>query len=396
MRLFPGTITTLAAGLALGLAGPGSLPSASATPDAAPDAAAAAGPETVTLTGSGWGHGKGLSQYGAKGAAQQGLSSAQILDFYYPGTAPGLGSGSVKVLITADTTSNVVVQHRSKLKVRSLATGRTWKLGKRGAKRWKLTAHGGDTKLSVKTGRWHKVRIIPGQAEFRGKGGTLRLHVPGGAVDYRGRIRSVVPASGQGRDTVNVLSVEKYLRGVVPSEMPATWHPQAVQAQAVAARTYAVFERDNNDRGVFDVWDTTQSQVYRGVAVEKAESDAAIRATARQIRTYGGAPAFTQFSSSNGGAKAAGGASQPYLAAGPDPYDPKTGWQQIVPATAIEQAYPGIGDFTGLKVTTRDGSGDWGGRVVKIEVAGTSGTVTDEGDDFRSLLGLKSTLFTVG
>lgn len=391
MRLFPGTITTLAAGLVLGLAGGVPAHAAPAEP-----AEPAAGPETVTLTGSGWGHGKGLSQYGAKGAAEQGLSTAQILDFYYPGTAPGVGGGSVKVLITADTSSNVVVQHRPRLKVRSLATGKTWKLGKRGAKRWKLTAKGGDTQLSVRTNRWRKVRVIPGQAEFKGKGGTLRLHVPGGAVDYRGKIRSVVPANGQGRDTVNVVSVEKYLRGVVPSEMPAKWHPQAVQAQAVAARTYAIFERDTNDRGVFDVWDTTQSQVYRGVAVEQPESNAAIAATAGQIRTYGGGPAFTQFSSSNGGAKAAGGASQPYLAAGLDPYDPKTQWQQNVAATAIEKAYPAIGDFTGLTVTGRDGTGDWGGRVVKIQVAGTNGTVTDEGDDFRSLLGLKSTLFTVG
>jgi stage II sporulation protein D len=393
MRLFPRTVTTLAAGLAVGLAVPASLSAASAAPTVPI--------ESVTLTGSGWGHGKGLSQWGAKGAADQGLSAAQILDFYYPGTAPGVGGGSVKVLITADTSSNVVVQHRSRLKVRSLATGKAWKLGKRGAKRWKLTAHGADTKLSVLNTsrghkRWHKVRIIPGQAEFQGKGGTIRLYVPGGAVDYRGKIRSVVPANGQGRDTVNVLSVEKYLRGVVPSEMPAKWNPQAVQAQAVAARTYAIHERDTLSRGAFDVYDTTQSQVYRGIAVEQPESNAAVAATAGQIRTYGGLPAFTQFSSSNGGAKAAGGASQPYLAPGPDPYDPKTEWKATIAATAIEQAYPTIGDFSGLTVTVRDGNGSWGGRVVKIQVAGTNGTVTDDGDDFRSLLGLKSTLFTVG
>ncbi|MBM0126655.1 SpoIID/LytB domain-containing protein [Pimelobacter simplex] len=388
MRLFPGTITTLAAGLALGLAGGVPAHAAPAEP-----AEPAAGPETVTLTGSGWGHGKGLSQYGAKGAAEQGLSAAQILDFYYPGTAPGVGGGSVKVLITADTSSNVVVQHRPRLKVRSLATGKTWKLGKRGAKRWKLTAKGGDTQLSVRTNRWRKVRVIPGQAEFKGKGGTLRLYVPGGAVDYRGKIRSVVPANGQGRDTVNVVSVEKYLRGVVPSEMPAKWHPQAVQAQAVAARTYAIFERDTNDRGVFDVWDTTQSQVYRGVAVEQPESNAAIAATAGQIRTYGGGPAFTQFSSSNGGWTASG--SLPYQVAKADPYEaasgnPNNAWQVTLTAAAIEAQFPGIGDFEALEVVKDPAQG---GRVTSVKITGAGGSTTLTGDQFRVRFGLRSTMF---
>lgn len=385
MRLFPGTITTLAAGLAVGLAVPASLSAASAAP--------AVPIESVTLTGSGWGHGKGLSQWGAKGAADQGLSAAQILDFYYPGTVPGLGGGSVKVLITADTSSNVVVQHRAKLKVRSLATGKAWKLGKRGAKRWKLTAHGADTKLSVKTKRWHKVRIIPGQAEFQGKRGTIRLYVPGGAVDYRGKIRSVVPADGQGRDTVNVVSVEKYLRGVVPSEMPAKWHPQAVQAQAVAARTYAIFERDNNDRGVFDVWDTTQSQVYRGVAVEQPESNAAIAATAGQVRTYGGLPAFTQFSSSNGGFTAPG--SLPYQVAKADPYEatsgnPNNSWSVVLTDEAIEAQFPSLGDFEELDVVKDPAQG---GRVTKVTILGTGVAPVLTGDQFRVRFGLRSTMF---
>ncbi|GAA3548447.1 SpoIID/LytB domain-containing protein [Nocardioides daeguensis] len=384
MRLSSGTIATLAVGLALGVAGPASVPAASAAP---------AGPETVTLTGSGWGHGKGLSQWGARGAADQGLAAAQILDFYYPGTQPGLAGGSVKVLITADTSSNVVVQHRSRLKVRSLATGRAWKLGKRGAKRWKLTAHGADTKLSVKTRRWRKVRIIPGQAEFQGKGGTIRVYVPGGAVDYRGKIRSVVPANGQGRDTVNVVSVEKYLRGVVPSEMPATWHPQAVQAQVVAARTYAVFERDNNDRGVFDVWDTTQSQVYRGVAAEEPESNAAIAATAGQVRTYGGLPAFTQFSSSNGGWTAPG--SFPYQVAKADPYEalttnPNKTWQVVLTDDAIEAQFPGIGDFLTFDIVKDP---QQGGRVTSVKINGAAGSTSLSGDAFRVRFGLRSTMF---
>jgi len=384
MRQFPGTVTTLAASVAIGLVVPASITLGSA------GAASAAGPESVVLTGSGWGHGRGLSQYGAKAAAEQGLDAAGILAFYYPGTASGLAGGSVKVLITGDTSSNVVVQHRPRLKVRSLASGRSWKLRKRGAKRWKLTAKGGDTQLSVKTTRWRKVRTIPGQAEFKGKGGTIRLYVPGGAADYRGKIRSVVPAGGQGRDTVNVVSVEKYLRGVVPAEMPATWPSQALRAQAIAARTYAVFERDNNDRGAFDVWDTTRSQVYRGADGEQPGATAAIKATAGQIRTYGGAPAFTQFSSSNGGWTAEG--RQPYLKAAPDPFDPRTPWSATVPATAIESAFPRVGDFERLELILDTPTA---GHVATVRVVGARDTEEVEGEIFRSRLGLRSTMFSV-
>jgi stage II sporulation protein D len=391
MRQFPGTVTTLVAGVALGVAVTGSLAGSAPAASAAPTA----GPETVTLAGSGWGHGKGLSQWGARGAAAQGLSAAQILDFYYPGTQAGQAGGAVKVLITGDTSSNVVVQHRAKLKVRSLATGKAWTLGQRGAKRWKLTARGGDTKLSVKTNRWRKVRIIPGQAEFKAQGGAIRLYVPGGSADYRGRIRSVVPADGQGRDTVNVVGVEKYLRGVVPAEMPATWHPQAVQAQAVAARTYAIFERDNNDRGPFEVYDTIQSQVYRGVAAEQSGSDAAIKATDAQVRTYAGAPAFTQFSSSNGGWTAPG--QFPYQVAKVDPYEagsgnPNNSWTVELTDDAIEAQFPGIGDFEGFDIVKDPAQG---GRVTKVTILGSAVNPDPvlTGDQFRVRFGLRSTMF---
>lgn len=389
MRLFSGTLTTLAVGLTFSLALPGSFPAASA-----------AGPDDVTLSGSGWGHGKGLSQYGAKGAAEQGRSAAQILDFYYPGTQTAQSGGSVKVLLTADTSSNVVVKDRDRLKVRSLANGKSWKLEKRGAKRWKLTPRGADTKVSVKTKRsqrWRKVRVVPGQAEFKAKGGTLKVYVPGGSAEYRGRIRSVVPAGGHGRDTVNVVNVEKYLRGVVPSEMPASWHPQAVQAQSVAARTYAIYERDNTSRGWFDVYDTTQSQVYRGVGVEQPGSNAAIKATARQVRTYGGKPAFTQFSSSNGGWIAPG--SLPYQVAKQDPYEaasgnPNNSWDVTLTDDEIEAQFPGIGDFDRLVLTTDAAAGN---RVTSVEVLGDPGkSTTLTGDQFRVRFGLRSTLFHLG
>lgn len=362
-----------------------------------PSPALAARIDGVSLIGSGYGHGKGMSQYGAKAAAERGRTQRQILDFYYPGTGVGTAGGAIKVLITSDTTTSVVVVHRSHLTLRSLASGRTWKLDRSNARRWRITPAAGNTRsrlwVRVGGGSWRVVRDVPGQAQFNAGGRPVRLVVPGGSRVYRGALRSAVPSSGQGRDTVNVLPLEGYLRGVVPREMPALWHAQAVQAQTVAARTYAAFERADAARGHFHVWDTTLSQVYGGVDSEEPASDAAIRATRGEIRTYGGAPAFTQFGSSNGGWSVAG--SRPYLVAQRDDYDPATRWSVKVSDEAIERAWPHIGQLTGVEVLRRDGRGSWGGRVLELRLTGTQGVATPSGDSFRSILGLRSTLFTL-
>lgn len=356
-------------------------------------AAVAAGPSSVTLTGSGYGHGKGMSQYGAQGRAGAGHTYRQILGFYYPGTAVGSARGSLRVLITADTGSSVVVGHRSALTVRSLESGRVWNLTKSNARRWRITPVPGNrnSRLWVHAGRWRAVRDIAGQAEFRAGGRPIRLYLPGGSAAYRGSLRSAVPSSGAGRDTVNVVPLEGYLRGVVPREMPASWKPHAVRAQAVAARTYAVHERDTTNRGFFDVWDTTQSQVYGGVGAEHLRSDAAIAATRGEIRTYAGKPAFTQFGSSNGGWTARG--EVPYQVAKADPFDPRHSWTARVSAAAIERAWPAIGDFRRLARIRRDGAG--AGHVRSITIVGAKGRTTVSGERFRYILGLRSSLFTV-
>lgn len=359
----------------------------------------AAGPATVTLDGRGWGHGKGLSQYGAQNAAaNHGRSFRQILDFYYPGTRVGKASGSVRVLLTAATSSTVTVSARPGLRVRSVPTGATVPLERSGARFWRIVERAGSPNSEVwvhtdATG-WTVVRHVGGEAEFYVPGGTLRLHLPSGSAVYRGTLRSAEPADGGARRAVNVVSLEHYLRGVVPREVPASWHPNAVRAQAVAARTYAVYERDTTDRGHFDVWDTTRSQVYGGVGSEHPDSNAAIAVTAGEIRTYGAKPAFTQFGSSNGGWTAAG--SVPYQVATRDPWDlwagnPNASWRKVITDDVIEAAHPGIGDFLGLVVVARTG-----GRVTKIRIDGSVRDVTVTGAEaVRSTLGLKSSLFSL-
>ncbi|KRA31362.1 MULTISPECIES: SpoIID/LytB domain-containing protein [unclassified Nocardioides] len=393
MRLIPGTVLNALMALVAGLV------AVVVTAVVVPPAQAE-GPTSLTLIGRGWGHGHGMSQYGAQNAAKNhARTTSQILDFYYPGTRPAAASGALVVLLTADTTSNLVVGHRSGLSVRSLTSGASWALTSSSARQWQLvpSADNRSTRLSVLTDKWRTVRDIPGEAEFRASGAApIRVYYPGGSATYRGRVRSAIPDSGLGRDTVNVVGLEDYLKGVVPVEMPAAWHPQAVRTQAVAARTYAAFARSNRHPRHYHLCDTTACQVYRGVSAENPASDAAIAATATRIRTYDGKPAFTQFSSSNGGWSSAG--SQPYLAAKQDPYDvwegnPNASWDVVVPATTIEAAWPAIGDFERIGVTVRDGNGSWGGRVTEVRVRGAAGVVVVSGDTFRSRLGLKSTMF---
>jgi SpoIID/LytB domain protein len=201
-------------------------------------------------------------------------------------------------------------------------------------------------------------------------------------------------AGGWARDTLNVLRLEDYLRGVVPLEMPALWSKHAVRAQAVAARTYAAYERAHRSGPICD---TSSCQVYGGYSAEHPASNTAIDATRRLALLHEGEPAFTQFASSSGGWTSAG--SVPYLAAIEDPYDDWSGnpvhdWSVRLADTRIEQVWPGIGNLRRIAVTRRDGNGDWGGRVRSITLVGDRGRVVVSGDTLRSSLGLRSTWVT--
>ena len=358
----------------------------------------------LVVRGHGFGHGHGMSQYGAYGAAQQGLTYKQILDFYYPGTTWSEVKGEVRVLITADTTSDLVVSPAAGLTLRDRGDGTTYPLPTLdGVKRWRLSVSNGKTVVGYLTDTWRRwspdgKKTLTGDGEFFADG-PLTLWTPSGAKTYRGTLRSASPSSGSAdRDTVNVLSMDAYVKGVIPYEMPASWATEAVRAQAVAARTYAAWSRAQNPKRYYQICDTTSCQVYGGVNGEDSRSNAAVDATARQILTYGGKPAFTQFSASSGGWTAAG--SVPYLPAKEDPYDGFSGnyvhdWQVTVDAGRLEKAYPAIGTLQRIQVVRRDGNGDWRGRVWSIVLDGTDADRTMSGDSFRWMFGLRSSWFTI-
>ena len=358
----------------------------------------------VVVHGHGYGHGHGMSQYGAQGAALDGLGYKEIVDFYYPGTTWGVMRGKVRVLITADTTDDVVVSPTNGLRVRDLTTGGVHTLPDRAAvTRWRRDVREGRTVVQRFTDRWRKLhapwaRAIGGDAEFLADT-PMTLWTPSGPRTYRGTLRAASPAPGStARDTVNVVSMNQYVMGVVPAEMPASWHVEAVKAQSIAARTYATWSRNQNMQRYYQICDTTACQVYGGVGGEDPRSNAAVRATGRQILTFAGRPAFTQFSASSGGWTSAG--SVPYLPAQPDPYDGWDGnsvhtWRAAVDLGVLERSYPAIGTLERLRVTNRDGNGDWQGRVESLVLHGTKGQVTISGDSFRWAFGLRSSWFTV-
>ena len=352
----------------------------------------------IVIQGHGYGHGIGMSQYGAQGAARQGVKAPAILARYYPGTKLSKTSGSMRVLISAHTSSTMEVLAASGLRVHDSGTGKTATLpttaGGKKITRWRITPSGTKGLLQYRTtGSWVNRQTISGYGQLGGPT-TLTLVLPSGTLKVRGSLRSIRPSSSSTRDTVNVVSVDDYVKGVVAAEMPASWSPEALKAQAVAARTYGV--RSRVPSRYYDICTTTACQVYSGVSGEDSRTNAAVSATSNQILTYQGSPAFTQFSSSSGGYTSVG--SQPYLKAVEDPWDGWSGnanhaWKITVKASTIERSYSSIGTLRKLTVTKRTGGGSLGGRVVSLRLEGSKKSITISGDDARWAFGLKSNWF---
>lgn len=390
------TLTALTAMTMLTVVGGPALAAPSDDPVTIPN-----GTSTITVNGHGWGHGHGMSQYGAKGAAEAGLTYQQILDFYYPKTSIGSAGGKVRVLITGDKDDNLKIASARGLRVHDLGNGRTYKLRKK-ARAWRMKSVAGQTRVYFKTGHWHLYKTggrkaLAGDGEFQSSARRLTLKLPGGTTRvYRGKLRFT------NMDTVNVVQIDKYVRGVIPSEMPASWHPEALKAQAVAARTYAARERADHASRYYDLCDTAACQVYRGVGEEEAGSNAAADATAGKTLVFGGKYAFAQFSSSNGGWTSTG--NLPYLPAKPDPYEKpydsatKTGtpyfnWTQPVSLAPLQAKYQ-LGAITSLRVAVREGGAD--GWVTTVEISdGVKPVVQMKGTDFKAMYGLKSSYFSL-
>ena len=236
-------------------------------------------------------------------------------------------------------------------------------------------------------------------------GQTLLLRMDSGLLEfggrrYRGALR--LSATPEGIEVVNVLDIESYLRGVVPSEMAASWPLEALKAQAVAARSYTLTSLDPAAR--YDLCATDECQVYKGVASEHPRSDAAIAATAGIVVSYQGATARTYYHADSGGVVASAaevwGSWSPYLLARTDAQasTPHRRWQVRLDGDAIQRSLAAagydVGSVNGLRVVAISESG----RVSELEVSGSRGQQVLRGARLSQLArgwGLKSMSFKV-
>lgn len=371
------------------------------TVDSVGESAAAATPSSVRFDGHGFGHGIGMSQYGAKGAAALGLTWPTILDTYYPGTArTAIGNPTIRVDVRGDLGNRVAFWPQGGMWA-SYGAGRgsAVQLSWNGVIVYQVVQDSPTTlRLAYLSGDglWHYWGRSSSQINLTSRSlgffGVYSRKQQNSIVV--GELRAVL--SGAAIVPVAAVPMQQYLRGVVPRESPASWPLHALAAQAVAARTFARYALAHPRSSIADICDTTSCQVYSGVGWQPS-TDRAIAMTSGVALTYQGTPVLAMFSSSNGGVEAQG--STPYLPGRADPWEaasanPNASWQTTVTAARIQASWPSIGTFTALSVLTRDGRGDWGGRVVTARVTGTSGSVTVTGDAVRGALGLKSTYWT--
>lgn len=215
---------------------------------------------------------------------------------------------------------------------------------------------------------------------------------------YRGRL--TVRAADNGLVAVERIGLEAYLRGVVPREVPAAWPMEALKAQAVAARTYTLANLKRHDSQGYDLCAGVHCQAYGGAAAEHPRTDQAVAETAGVVAMYGGKLISALYHSSSGGHTENSGSvwawDAPYLKGISDEdVSPNAYWYHSVTPPELEDALRAagrdIGTVSDLVITETGVSG----RVARIRVIGTDGSAELTGEQFRTLLGLRSTYFTI-
>jgi len=221
---------------------------------------------------------------------------------------------------------------------------------------------------------------------------------------FRGKMRIQKNPKG-GLDVINILGVEAYLYGVIPKEMSPQWFPEALKAQAIAARTYALYQMDKSKNRDFDVLSTTASQVYGGVAAEANKASRAVDETKGVVIRYNGQLALAYFHSNSGGmtedAQRVWTAEIPYLKAVRDEFSlkaPACSWKLILNADEIKKALNKKGVTIGQVETIVAADVSPSGRVMKIRMSHGDRETILNGNDFRLKINptlIKSTLFTI-
>ena len=341
---------------------------------------------TLVVSGHGWGHGVGMSQWGAYGYALHGWKYGRILTHYYPGTKLSHeGEPRVRVLL-ADDARTVTVGCATQLTV---SNGR------------RFTGHLAAKTYGISAALDIPVRHRPGKRPFARRFALFsctRAPLTFDGRPYRGTIS--LRSNGRMLFVVNGLKLDQYVRGVVPSESPSRWPLAELEAQAVAARSYAVAAL--NPSAPYDLVPDQRDQVYGGITPQTPRTNRAVQKTRGQILTFDGQVARTYYSSSSGGRTESaqdawpGSAPIPYLRSVPDPWDtysPNHDWGPY--------AYTGdqLGARLGLEGSVESARivRNASLRAAAVWLHLSSGSeVNLSGPQVASMLGLKSTWFSIG
>src|SRR4051812_43990015 len=347
----------------------------------------AASSSNFTIRGAGFGHGIGLSQYGAYGYAAHGVSSSGIVLHYFMGTHLGNAAGrTIRVLLQSGN-GTVWVSAATRAGNHKLDSTKSYRLVRKGLA------------VELRTAAGKRIATMDGVVPVSSSSGSFVLG--GRAINglsggrYRGTLE-VRPGTFGGLAAVNALSLDDYIKGVIVGEMPTSWPQQALEAQAIVARSYAL----TTDAGgaVFDQYPDTRSQMYYGMSRETNGANQAVRSTAGQVVMYGDQVASTYYFSTSGGRTEnvenswPGSSPVPYLKSVDDPYDnlsPRHRWRFTWSRSTLDAKLGGFvkGRLKSVKVTKRGVSP----RIVDAKVIGTRGTTVVTGPQLRSRLGLFDT-----
>jgi len=336
--------------------------------------AASASAARWVIHGRGFGHGVGMSQYGAYGYAKHGRDYRQILGHYYRHTRIGKSSGQIRVLLESGVGSVGFGGARTACG-KQLHKDRGYEFADAGSKVVLRSARGRRLASCGRTGTargGHAIRV-DGKGAYRGK---LVAKETGGLL------------------VVNKVGVDDYARGVVANEMSSSWPQNALRAQAVATRSFALSSTAGHG---FDVYDDTRSQVYGGKGSETKATNRAVRATSDQVVRYHKHVITAFFFSTSGGQTESvqyvfGSSPVPYLKSVKDPYDdvsPLHKWTVRYSQREMESRLDGLfrGRLKKIRVTK---SGD-SPRIVQAKVFGSRDSSRVSGSTLQGRLALMST-----
>src|SRR3954453_20009935 len=335
------------------------------------------------VRGHGFGHGVGVSQYGAYGYALHGKDYRFILAPYYQGSTIGQIEGTriVRVLLDISPGDIGFSAGTSACGV-ALDPARTYE------------AHRDGTRVKLRSSAGKPLADCGTKLRAAGKG---KIAISG--VTYRGVLEAVPTESNPGSlNVINALPVEQYVKGVVPNESPPSWPAAELQAQAIESRSFALTAGVGGNG--FDLYDDTRSQVYDGLSSETAATTAATEATRGQVVTSGGKIAETYFSACSGGYTESVqnvffGPAIPYLTGVPDPYDyycPLHDWTLKFSGPEISAKLGGYLDGALKKVVVTERG--LSPRIVWAKLYGTGGVTKVRGDQLEAALGTYSDWMT--